>query len=79
MRYSTVGRLRKAGFALPEMPGEMCLCGHPSDDHILAATLGSPVDGGIISCQLYPEDCRCSTTWSVKMPEDMKEKFRGRE
>lgn len=64
VRTSTVSRILEAGFTLPGMPADGdCQCGHPFGPHELAATFGSPLDGGLYRCQ-EPE-CECTGTWST--------------
>ena len=37
-------------------------CPHADDDHILVASGGSPMNGGIRLCPSY--GCKCFATWS---------------
>lgn len=65
MKTTTVQKLRDAGFQIPEMPAGLCQCGHESGEHVLVASFGEPKDGGILTCQFYPEKCSHASTWSV--------------
>lgn len=45
--------------------GEPCpQCGHPFDDHPMAAIFDDVMDGGIIVCPVI--GCQCVSTWGVK-------------
>ena len=49
--------------ASPE-EGEPCpRCDHPSDPHLLVATTGDALAGGVIICPL--RGCDCYATWAV--------------
>lgn len=66
--------------------GDLCPynCGHLFDPHVLIATTGDPMEGGIGLC---PEDgCPCFSTWSTRgrppetvhmLPDDMVAQLRA--
>lgn len=42
--------------------GDPCAqCGHPFNPHVVVATSGDPLAGGLIFCP----DCDCVSTWGV--------------
>lgn len=45
------------------MTSEHLGCTHPFDLHIMVATQGSPMGGGIMLCPVL--ECRCLSTWGV--------------
>lgn len=51
------------------MPDLCIRCGHPFDPHVLVATTGEAMQGGIIVCPAA--GCRCWSTWAPEgVPPD---------
>ena len=73
LKACTVQRLWDAGFGVTDLAPGPCDCGHETGDHVLEA-LGSPVDGGVMSCP--DPGCECSGTWDTSMPEWQKAQYR---
>ncbi len=74
-RVTEVRTLWDAGFGVPPfVRGKPCWCGHDAGEHILIATSGRPLDGGVWRCQerLSMAKCSCQGTWSTDAPEELK-------
>lgn len=62
MKTVRVRTLWDLGFKVGPEPDRECVpCRHVWGDHLLAASMGNPLDGGLWSCP----DCACSGTWAV--------------